>query len=115
MSSEALEKRLRARVHSPAMPGWILQTHDETPRVVRITPGVMKTIGRGAQADFIFDAPLVSRLHCRLTADVSGQLVMEDLGSTNGTSVNGTPTARAVLRAGDVLGVGRVTFTVTED
>jgi len=97
------------------MAGWILQSDDETPRLIRMTPGVARTIGRGAQADFIFDAPLVSRLHCRLTADVTGQLVMEDLGSSNGTTVNGTPTARAVLRAGDVLNVGRVTFTVTED
>lgn len=97
------------------MAGWILQSDDETPRLVRITPGTARTIGRGAQADFIFEAPLVSRLHCRLTADVSGQLVMEDLGSTNGTIVNGTPTARAVLRTGDVIGVGRVTLTVIED
>lgn len=97
------------------MAGWILQSHDETPRVLRLTPGTARTIGRGAQADFVFEAPLVSRVHCRLTADPSGQLVMEDLGSTNGTSVNGTPTARAVLRPDDVLAVGRVSFTVTED
>lgn len=97
------------------MAGWILQSNDETPRLLRLTPGTARTIGRGAQADFIFEAPLVSRLHCRITADATGQLVMEDLGSTNGTTVNGTPTARAVLRAGDALGVGRVTFTITED
>lgn len=97
------------------MAGWILQTTDDPPRVVRITPGVARTIGRGAQADFVFDAPLVSRLHCRLTADATGQLLMEDLGSTNGTAVNGTPTARAVLRQGDTLAVGRVTFTVQDD
>jgi pSer/pThr/pTyr-binding forkhead associated (FHA) protein len=97
------------------MPGWILQTLEEPPQLVRIAPGVVKTIGRGAQADFIFDAPLVSRLHCRLTGDPSGQLVVEDLGSTNGTTVNGTPTARAVLRAGDQVGVGRLNFTVIED
>ena len=96
------------------MAGWILQSNDETPRLLRLTPGTARTIGRGAHADFVFEAPLVSRVHCRLTADASGQLVMEDLGSTNGTSVNGTPTARAVLRPDDFLGVGRVTFTVTE-
>jgi pSer/pThr/pTyr-binding forkhead associated (FHA) protein len=97
------------------MAGWILQSNDDAPRLLRLTPGTARTIGRGAQADFIFEAPLVSRLHCRVTADATGQLVMEDLGSTNGTTVNGTPTARAVLRAGDLLGVGRVTFTVSED
>lgn len=97
------------------MAGWILTSNDETPRLLRFTAGTARTIGRAAQADFIFDAPLVSRLHCRLTADASGQLVMEDLGSTNGTMVNGVPTARAVLRAGDVLGVGRVDFAVAAD
>ena len=97
------------------MAGWILQSNDEAPRVLRVTPGTARTIGRGAQADFVFEAPLVSRVHCRLTADASGQLVMEDLGSTNGTSVNGTPTARAVLRQADVVSIGRVAFTVTQD
>jgi len=96
------------------MAGWILQSNDETPRILRLTPGTARTIGRAAQADFVFEAPLVSRVHCRLTADASGQLVMEDLGSTNGTSVNGTPTARAVLHTDDVLSVGRVSFTVKD-
>ncbi len=95
------------------MAGWILQSNDDTPRLLRLTPGTSRTIGRAAQADFVFDAPLVSRLHCRLTADVSGQLVMEDLGSTNGTTVNGIAAARGVLRAGDTLGVGRVEFSVS--
>ena len=94
------------------MAGWILETPDDPTRVIRITPGTARTIGRGAQADFIFEAPLVSRIHCRLTADQTGQLVMEDLGSTNGTSVNGRPTARAGLRSLDTLTVGRLTFTV---
>ena len=97
------------------MAGWILQSNDEAPRVLRLTPGTARTIGRGAGADFVFEAPLVSRVHCRLTADASGQLVMEDLGSTNGTSVNGTTTARAVLRSDDIVAIGRVSFTVTED
>lgn len=97
------------------MAGWILHTRDESPRVIRITPGVSKTVGRAAQADFVFEAPLVSRLHCRFTADASGQLIMEDLGSTNGTAVNGTPTARAVLRTGDVIGVGRIDLVVSQD
>ena len=96
------------------MAGWILHSNDDA-RVLRLTPGTARTIGRGAGADFVFEAPLVSRVHCRLTADPSAQLVMEDLGSTNGTSVNGTPTARAVLRPADVVSIGRVAFTVTED
>jgi len=96
------------------MAGWILQSNDESPRVLRLTPGTSRTVGRAAQADFVCDAPLVSRIHCRLTADISGQLVVEDLGSTNGTLVNGVAAARGILRSGDTLGVGRVLFSVTD-
>jgi pSer/pThr/pTyr-binding forkhead associated (FHA) protein len=96
------------------MPGWILESTDETPIILRMTPGSIRTIGRTARADFIVDAPLISRLHCRLTADASGQLVIEDLGSTNGTLVNSERVDRRLLRSGDLLRVGRVEFRVTE-
>lgn len=94
------------------MPGWILESLTEPQLVLRLMPGSVKTIGRTARADFIVDAALVSRIHCRLTADISDQLVVEDLGSTNGTRVNGMRVTRGVLKAGDRLTVGRVEFTV---
>ena len=84
----------------------------EPEMVLRLAEGAVKTVGRTARADFIVEAPLVSRLHCRLTASASDQLVVEDLKSTNGTLVNGTPVDRAVLKTGDVLTVGRVEFRV---
>lgn len=93
------------------MPGWILESNDP-PLVLRLTTDAVKTIGRTARADFIVEAPLVSRLHCRLTASASDQLVVEDLGSTNGTLVNGNRVERGVLKSGDVLTVGRVEFKV---
>jgi pSer/pThr/pTyr-binding forkhead associated (FHA) protein len=96
------------------MSGWILQSHDDTPIVFRLPTGSIRTIGRTARADFILDAALVSRLHCRLTAENSDQLVVEDLGSTNGTLVNGQRVTRHVIKSGDVLTVGRVEFRVTE-
>jgi pSer/pThr/pTyr-binding forkhead associated (FHA) protein len=94
------------------VPGWILQSDNEPTITLRMPPGSVKTIGRTARADFIVDAALISRLHCRLTADKSDQLVVEDLGSTNGTLVNGKKVERVVLRAGDKLTVGRVEFEV---
>ena len=63
----------------------------------------------------VVDAALVSRLHCRLTADRSDQLIVEDLGSTNGILVNGRKVERSVLRVGDQLTVGRVEFVVRAD
>jgi len=95
---------------------WVLRTEEgaELPFTFRILPGNIKTIGRAARADFVVDAALVSRLHCRLTAGAT-ELEVFDLESTNGTFVNGERTARATLRSGDRLGVGRVELTVSLD
>ncbi len=97
------------------MPGWVLESRDEPPVILRLPPGSIRTVGRTARADFILDAALVSRVHCRLSATPSDQLVVDDLESTNGTLVNGRPVSRQVLRAGDVLTVGRVEFDVRAD
>ena len=69
---------------------WVLRTADdaEFPFMFRILPGSIKTVGRATRADFIMDAPLVSRVHCRLTAGAA-ELEVLDLESTNGTFVNG--------------------------
>ena len=91
---------------------WILEsTNPELPFTFRILPGSIKTVGRAPRADFVVDAALVSRFHCRLTLDAAG-LGVEDLGSTNGTWVNGQKIAHAPLSAGDTLKVGRVEFAV---
>jgi pSer/pThr/pTyr-binding forkhead associated (FHA) protein len=91
---------------------WILESTDaDQPFTFRLLPGSMKTLGRAPRADFVVDAALVSRLHCRLSLDDDG-LGVEDLGSTNGTWVNGRKIARAPLMAGDKLKVGRVEFSI---
>ena len=81
----------------------------------RITKGSVRTIGRAPRADFILDAALVSRVHCRLTARPDGLLEIEDLESTNGTFVNGKKVERAELRDGDEIGIGRVTLRVAQE
>ena len=68
-------------------------------------------MGRAPRADFIVDAALVSRLHCRLNLETD-TLDVEDLGSTNGTWVNGKKVLRAPLAAGDKIRIGRVIFAV---
>ena len=92
---------------------WVLKTaEDADPSLTfRILPGSIKTVGRAARADFVVDAGLVSRLHCRLTAGAT-DLQVVDLESTNGTFVNGERTPRATLKSGDRLGVGRVELIV---
>jgi hypothetical protein len=55
----------------------------------------------------------ISRVHARVYHDASGQLMVEDLGSTNGTHVNGSRISGAqALRSGDQLRVGQTTMTV---
>ena len=93
---------------------WLLKTTDdaEVPFTFRILPGNIKTIGRSPGAEFVVDAAMVSRLHCRLTAGAT-ELEVVDLESTNGTFVNGQRVTQASLKEGDTLGVGRVDLVVT--
>ena len=77
-------------------------------RVLGAAPCV---VGRDAAADFVLDDTLVSRRHFQVLR--SGPVyVVEDLGSTNGTLLNGKRTRRGTLSDGDLIEVGgtRVTF-----
>src|SRR5688572_13997966 len=93
---------------------WTLQSVDpeDAGLTFRMLPGTLKTMGRARRADFVLDAALVSRVHCRFTLNTSGQLELEDLGSTNGTFVNGQKITKLLLSDGDKLTVGRVAFVV---
>ena|SRR2546427_11799152 len=90
---------------------WVLQSAEPQSLTFRIGPGAVKTVGRATRADFIVDAALVSRLHCRISAGPE-TLEVVDLSSTNGTYVNGKRVKRAQLRSGDRLRVGRVELEV---
>jgi len=90
---------------------WTLRTAEPAALTFRLGPGTIKTVGRAARADFIVDAALVSRLHCRITAG-DDSLEVVDLESTNGTFVNDRRIDRAALTNGDRLRVGRVELLV---
>jgi len=64
-------------------------------------------IGRGADADVVIESPKVSRHHARIVIE-DDRAVIEDLGSTNGTSVNGSRlNSPCVLMHGDEIRIGR--------
>ena len=92
---------------------WILQGsgQDQDLPIFRVKNGGIKTVGRAPRADFIVDVALVSRLHCRLSAE-HDRLEVVDLASTNGTYVNDKRVQRAVLASGDRLRVGRFELTI---
>jgi pSer/pThr/pTyr-binding forkhead associated (FHA) protein len=69
-------------------------------------------IGRGGDCELRLSVPDVSRHHCmiRLSAD---EAVLEDLGSANGTLLNGQRVRSATtLRSGDLIQVGECRFVV---
>jgi pSer/pThr/pTyr-binding forkhead associated (FHA) protein len=94
---------------------WILKTATEglPDQTFRLMPGSVRTLGRATGADFILDAALLSRVHCRFTVTPDGGLEVHDLDSTNGTFVNGMKIDVARLASGDRLRVGRVELLVT--
>ena len=89
---------------------WVLRS-DDPPLVMRLPAGASRTIGRSARADFVVDSPLLSRVHCSVSAGDT-RLAVEDLQSTNGTYVNGDRVRRSELRNGDRLRLGRFELTV---
>lgn len=93
---------------------WILQSAADTDGdswTFRLAPGATKTVGRAPRADFVLEAALVSRLHCRLTATDSAIDVV-DLDSTNGTYINDQRVRNGTLANGDRLKVGRIEMTI---
>lgn len=63
-------------------------------------------IGRSTQATIQLSTENVSRLHARITHDKSGEYVIEDLGSRNGTQVNDMQIERHTLQEGDRIQIG---------
>lgn len=71
-------------------------------------------IGRAPNSDIVVSDDFVSGSHARITPVPNGA-VLEDLGSTNGTLLNGANvTAPAQLRAGDTIRIGTLALAVHE-
>jgi adenylate cyclase len=68
-------------------------------------------LGRGPSSDFPVPDPTISRRHAELRAE-NDVLEVADLGSSNGTQLNGNRIARAKAVAFDTLTFGRATFRV---
>jgi pSer/pThr/pTyr-binding forkhead associated (FHA) protein len=84
-------------------------------RGVRLEIDEQATLGRSSDADLQLVDGKVSRLHCRFTVR-GGRLEVEDLGSHNGTYVNGEKLSAArALAAGDEVAVGDSLFLVDGD
>ena len=72
-------------------------------RVVAVRDGL--TMGRVAGCDIVIDDTKASRRHARIVVQ-DGVVEVEDLGSSNGTLLNGKPVQRRVVRDGDEIQIG---------
>jgi pSer/pThr/pTyr-binding forkhead associated (FHA) protein len=79
---------------------------------VELRPGPTR-IGRGSYCDLFIDHATVSTIHCEVILEAGGMTV-RDLGSTNGTFVNGQKIRFAPIQIGDQLKVGSVAVVIEE-
>lgn len=93
----------------PTVPRYVLRgVSGETFGRTYPVPGVT-TIGRAPECTLRMDEPGLSRIHARLLPTDDG-LLLEDLGSTNGSFLNGRRVLRGEARPGDEIGFDTLRF-----
>lgn len=97
-------------VRTPSATGTFRQ-----PTTVRPLPARTVRIGRAADNDLVVDDLVVSRRHAELRVVADGTYEIVDLGSHNGTYLNGRPVSRAVVSPGDIVGVGHRAYCLVGD
>jgi adenylate cyclase len=78
-----------------------------------LEPGTSMVLGRGPSSDLPVPDPTISRRHAELRVDTDG-LEVHDLGSSNGTRVNGQKITRARVTSADTVTFGRATFRIEQ-
>ncbi|MFI6655065.1 FHA domain-containing protein [Streptomyces sp. NPDC050523] len=101
------------RPSAVSMPG--LTATYRRPTSVRPLPSRTVRIGRAADNDLVIDDLSVSRRHAELRALPDGTYEIADLGSHNGTFLNGSPVTAAPMGAGDIVGIGHSAFCLVGD
>ena len=73
----------------------------------------MLVVGRHPQCDARLDSIRVSRRHCCMTPD-NGEIIVKDLGSTNGIRINGQRVEKGRLRPGDELSIAHIRYRLDD-
>lgn len=80
-------------------------------RTIRITRDVTVVGRRPEICDLVIASDSISKIHC-VISKTDGLLFVRDLGSTNGTRVNGQRVTRGALLPGDELAIASIKFKV---
>jgi hypothetical protein len=95
---------IAAALETGSQPALVGQAGDVVPLLDLVR------IGRAPDCDLILDRPEVSRHHAELLRIDPTSYELRDLGSTNGTQVNGTPIQTAMVGHGDEIRLGALPF-----
>ncbi|WP_329224706.1 FHA domain-containing protein [Streptomyces canus] len=101
------------RPSAVSMPG--LTGTFRRPTAVRPLPTRTVRIGRADDNDLVIDDLVVSRHHAELRALPDDSYEIADLGSHNGTYLNGRPVTGAAIGPGDIVGIGHSAFCLVGD
>ncbi len=82
-------------------------------QTIDIKPGTQMVVGRAVNSDVPIYDPTISRQHAQLSVQ-NGGILVKDLGSSNGTFLNGSKITEAVATPNDVVMFGKVSFYVRE-
>jgi|GEM_PF-2774995 len=83
---------------------------------LRLAAGGQVLLGRGGQCEFVIDDDTVSATHARLEVDAQARtMLVNDLGSSNGTFLNGARIVSARAQAGDTLRFGAAEFRLAAE
>jgi adenylate cyclase len=80
---------------------------------IDVKPGVTLVVGRAVNSDVPIYDPTISRQHAQVSANNGGVLI-KDLGSSNGTFLNGSKITEATAQPNDVVMFGKVSFYVRD-
>jgi pSer/pThr/pTyr-binding forkhead associated (FHA) protein len=97
------------RVNFIVMAKLIIKAPGALAAEIELKPGANR-FGRSLNNDFPISHPSVSSVHCEII-DTDGALMVNDLGSTNGTSLDGQPLREGPLQLGQTLRLGEVEIT----
>lgn len=95
-------------VTGSAVPYLVVLAGESVGRVIRLKPGEKMQAGRIRKCEIFLDCENISRRHAAFALDQDGNTTVTDLGSTNGTLVNGKKIASHILEDGDRICLGNV-------
>jgi DNA-binding NtrC family response regulator len=115
-SDETIDATQQGGPSAPVALAYLLVRQGEATQVIDLHDGDEVVLGRGAEATVALDDARASREHARVAR--RGEVIsVVDLGSRNGTRLNGQMIAaneERRVRSGDVIGIGHVEIVVAE-